>query len=210
MLWLEIHLNRFLHITSWKMLQLLQANIGSNSLLVGVPDSWLKGWSSNPGRSSRRIFSPELNVCALTWCPFHPCVTAVVCKRPRSFCQKCRWKVTPKHAYTLDPTKLEWVDYVAVQAQCGSLSGNELTCSLSGNIWPQSSQLAEPLWTDPGIKSEEKRTQAGNKWSFSPNASKEKSHTHLQQGLVQLKMYSTLHHYFIWPFSVSLEIHEYF
>ena len=25
------------------MLQLLQANIGSNSLLVGVPDSWLKG-----------------------------------------------------------------------------------------------------------------------------------------------------------------------
>ena len=25
--------------------------------------------------------------------------------------------------------------------------------NLSGNIRPQSSQLAEPLWTDPGIKS---------------------------------------------------------
>ena len=29
----------------------------------------------------------------------------------------------------------------------------QLTRDLSGNIWPQSSQLAEPLWTDPGIKS---------------------------------------------------------
>ena len=29
------------------------------------------------------------------------CVTAVEHKRPRSFCQKCRWQVTPKHAYTL-------------------------------------------------------------------------------------------------------------
>ena len=37
--------------------------------------------------------------------------------------------------------------------QCGNLSGNELTRNLSENIWPQSSQIAEPLWTDPGIKS---------------------------------------------------------
>ena len=26
--------------------------------------------------------------------PFHPRVTAVARKRPRSFCQKCRWQVT--------------------------------------------------------------------------------------------------------------------
>ena len=38
-------------------------------------------------------------------------------------------------------------------AYCGHLSRNELTRNLSGNIWPRSSQLAEPLWTDPGIKS---------------------------------------------------------
>ena len=45
-----------------------------------------------------------------------PLVTAAVArKRPRSFCQKCRWQVTPKHAYTFDPTKSEWADY-AVQA----------------------------------------------------------------------------------------------
>ena len=32
---------------------------------------------------------------------FHPRVTAVTRKRSRSFCQKCRWQVTAKHAYTL-------------------------------------------------------------------------------------------------------------
>ena len=85
-------------------------------------------------------------------CSFHPHVTAVARKRTRSFCKKCRWQVTPKHAYTLDPTKSEWADYAAVQAKCGKLSGNELTCNLSENIRPQSSQLAEPLRIDPGVK----------------------------------------------------------
>ena len=86
-------------------------------------------------------------------CLFHPRVTAVARKRPLSFCQKCRWQGTPKHELTLDPTKSEWADYAAVQAYCGNLSGNEFTRTLSENIRPQSSQLAELLWTDPGIKS---------------------------------------------------------
>ena len=94
----------------------------------------------------------QLCVLTLIRCPFHPRVTAVACKRPRSFCQKCRWQVTPKHAYTLDPTKSEWTDYAAVPAQCGNLFGNELKCNLSGSIQPQSSQLAEPPWTYPGLK----------------------------------------------------------
>ena len=34
-----------------------------------------------------------------------------------------------------------------------NLSGNELARNLSGNVRPQSSQLAEPLWIDPGIMS---------------------------------------------------------
>ena len=29
---------------------------------------------------------------------------------------KVQWQVTPKHAYTFDPTKLEWADYAAAQA----------------------------------------------------------------------------------------------
>ena len=36
----------------------------------------------------------------------------------------------------------------------GNLSGNKLKLILSRNSRPQSSQSAEPLWTDPGIKSE--------------------------------------------------------
>ena len=60
--------------------------------------------------------------------------------------------MTPKHTYTLDPTKSEWADYAAVEAQRGNLSG-ELSRDSSGNTRPQLSQLAEPLWTDPGLKS---------------------------------------------------------
>ena len=39
--------------------------------------------------------------------PFHPCVAAVACKRPRSFCLKCRWQVTAKHA-----CGFAWIDMV--------------------------------------------------------------------------------------------------
>ena len=63
------------------------------------------------------------------------------------------WQATPKHTYTLDPSKSEWADYAAVQAECGNPSGNELTRNLSGNTQSQSSQLTEPLWTGPGLKS---------------------------------------------------------
>ena len=99
----------------------------------------------------------------------------MACKRPRSFWQKCRWQVTPKHAYTLDPSKSDWADNAAVQAECGNLSGNELTHNSSGNARLQSSQVSEPLWTDPGQKSgislrelisiKKKKAQAGNELS---------------------------------------------
>ena len=41
-----------------------------------------------------------------------PLVIVVAHKRPQSFSQKCRWQVTPKHAYTFDPTKSEWAGIV--------------------------------------------------------------------------------------------------
>ena len=53
----------------------------------------------------------------------------------------------------LTPAKSEWADYAAVQALCGNLSGNELARNSSGNTQSLSSQLAELLWTDPGVKS---------------------------------------------------------
>ena len=58
----------------------------------------------------------------------------------------------------------------------GNLSRNELTRNLSGNIRPQSSQLAEPLWTDPSVdsgirvrelissKKTNKQTNSGGEW----------------------------------------------
>ena len=127
------------------------------------------------GTAKNFLFQSQLCVLTLTRCPFHPHVTAVACKRPWSFCQKCRWQVTPKHAYPFDPSKMEWAYDAAVQAECGNLSVNELTCNLSGNTRSQLSQLAEPLWTDPGLKSGislselistfKKKAQAGNELS---------------------------------------------
>ena len=111
---------------------------------------------SRDSRQERRenvLFQSQLCVLDLIRCPFRPRVTAVARNRPRSFCQKCRWLVTPKHTYSHDPSKSEWADYAAVQAEWGNLSGNELTRNWSGNTRPQSSQLAELLWTDPGQKS---------------------------------------------------------
>ena len=72
--------------------------------------------------------------------------------------------------------KSEWADYADGQAWCGTLSRNELTGNLSGNIHPQSSPLAEPLWADPGIESgislgklistsKKKKAEAWNEWS---------------------------------------------
>ena len=88
------------------------------SLLVKHRTRDQKVASSNPGCSGGIIFFSRVYFFVLTliWCPFHPLVTAVARERLQSFCQKCRWQVTPKHAYTLDPTKSEWADYAAVQA----------------------------------------------------------------------------------------------
>ena len=63
-------------------------------------------------------FGLGLALCVLTliWCLFLPYVITVACIGPWSFCPKCRWQVTPKLAYTLDPKKSEWADYAAVQA----------------------------------------------------------------------------------------------
>ena len=59
---------------------------------------------------------------------------------------------------------------------CRNRSGNKFICIWSGNTRVQSSQFAEPLWTDRGQESEisvrepisalkKKKAQAGNEWS---------------------------------------------
>ena len=85
------------------------ANNSSNNQGAGIAQ-WLerrtRDWKvagSNPCRSGGRIFFSRVDY--LCWLffryPFHPRVTAVARERSRSFCQKCRWQVTAKHAYTL-------------------------------------------------------------------------------------------------------------
>ena len=39
--------------------------------------------SSNPAGAAGELSSPESAVLTLVWCPLHPQVTAVACKRPR-------------------------------------------------------------------------------------------------------------------------------
>ena len=54
---------------------------------------------SNRCRNGGRIFSRVNFLCWLLFrYLFHPRVIAVARKRPRSFCQKCRWQVTAKDA----------------------------------------------------------------------------------------------------------------
>ena len=107
-----------------------------------------------PAGAAGKFSSPELSLCANSYSvSVPPRITAEARKRSRSVCRKRKWQVTPKHACTLDPSKSEWADYAAGQAECGNLSGNELKCTSSGNTRSQSFQLAEPLWTDPGLKS---------------------------------------------------------
>ena len=80
-------------------------------------DSWLKGFEfeSRQEQQGNFLLQSWLSVQTLIRCLFHPRVTAMVRKRSLSFCQKCSWVVTPKHAYTLHQTKSEWADYAAVQ-----------------------------------------------------------------------------------------------
>ena len=107
-------LTQFLLVTEISLLLNLYVLIQNMSLSwtlsgVGIAQ-WLERWTrdwkvagSNPCWSGGRIFFSRVDL--LCWLlfryPFHPSVTAVARKRSRSFCQKCRWQVTAKHAYTL-------------------------------------------------------------------------------------------------------------
>ena len=89
-----------------------------DTVLARAPDSRSKACEFESRQERRGNFLLQSQLCVLIFirCPFHHRVIAVARKRPQSFYQKCRWQVTPKHAYTLDPSKSEWADYAAVQA----------------------------------------------------------------------------------------------
>ena len=74
-----------------------------DSLLARVQDSLSKGceFKSRLGQQENFLIPSQLCVLTVIQCPFHPQVTTVAHKWLWSFCQKCTWQVTPKHAYTL-------------------------------------------------------------------------------------------------------------
>ena len=110
---------------------------------------------SIPARAAGTFSSPELTLCANCYLvSIPPLCTAVACKRPQSFCQKCRWLITPR--YNIHPLTQQSQSGLTMRLcrhSVQNLSGNEITHGLSGNARPQSFQLAEPLWTDPGLQS---------------------------------------------------------
>ena len=153
-----------------------------DSLLVKWrPCDW-KVASLSPSRSDLRVFFSIVHfLCRLLFSVCPPDVTAVTHKRSQSFCQKCRWQVTPKHAYTHNPLKSEWVDY-ALHAGIVWKPNREISPHATHQVTlkTQSSQLAEPLWTNPGLKSsigvhdlistlKKKKKNVGGEWIFKPS-----------------------------------------
>ena len=103
--------------------------------------------SSNPSCSGGKIIFSRVNFFMLTLirCPFLPRY-----RNGTSFCQKCKWQFTGN---THTPTAQRSRSGLTVLSGMEIYQENELTRNSSGNTRPQSSQLAEPLWIDPGLKS---------------------------------------------------------
>ena len=100
---------------------------------------------------------------------FHPRINTEARKRPRCHSAGC---TQPKTNTPLNKRSRSWLA-VRTSYSVGTHQGNELTRNSPGNSRPQSSQLTEPLWTDPCSKGVElpraqelatllQNTQAGN------------------------------------------------
>ena len=92
-----------------------------------------------PAGAAGEFSSPGSTFCADSFrYPFHSSVTAVARKRSRSFCQKQRWQVTAKHAYTLRM----WLDMVhgcMVYTERAKMAA--VSCGTS-----HASAVSTPLW----------------------------------------------------------------
>ena len=99
------------------------------------------------------ISSPELTPCAvptLIRCLFHPMLQHV---KDSGHCAKSAGGRL--HLNTHTPMTQQSQSGLSMLSRYTeeTFQGNEHTCNLSGNTRPQSSQLDEPLWTDPGLQS---------------------------------------------------------
>ena len=96
---------------------------------------------SNPCRSSGRIFFSRVNF--LCWLLFrylfHPCVTAVARKRPRSLCQKCRLQLNTHTPYICGFAWNDMVHDCIVYTECTEMAA--VSCGTS-----HTSTVNTPLW----------------------------------------------------------------
>ena len=108
--------------------------------------------SSNPRRFGERIFFSRVNfVCRLLFgVRSTPVLPQWHVKDPGHSAKGADGRLHINTHTTLTQRSRNGLT-MPLSRQCGNLSGNELTRNLSQNIRPQSSQLAEPLWTDPGL-----------------------------------------------------------
>ena len=86
-------------------------------------------------------------------CTFHPVSPQVHVKDPGQSAKSAGGRLHLNRHTPL--TQRSWSGPIMPLSgqSVGTLSGNELTRNSSGNTWSHSSQLAEPLWTNLGIKS---------------------------------------------------------
>ena len=102
-----------------------------------------------PAEAAGELSSPELTSCADS---YSVSVPPPCCRSDPGHSAKCAGGIL--HLNTHTPlTQRSRSCLTLLSRKCGNLLRKKLTSKSSGNTRPQSSQLAEPLWTDPGLKS---------------------------------------------------------
>ena len=105
------------------------------------------------GAAGEFLLQSQLFVLTLIRCPFHPRVTAVARKNPSNAAKSAGGRL---HLNTHTPLTQRIRSGLTMPRSGHTVrtyQGNELTRNSSGNTRSQSSQLAEPLWIDPVLKS---------------------------------------------------------
>ena len=110
--------------------------------------------SSNPGRGGGEFSTLELTLCADSYSVSRstPVLPQWHVKAPGHSAKSAGGRLDLNMHTPLTNRSRSGLT-MPLTRQCGNLSGNELTCNSPGNTRSQSSQLSEPLWTDPGLKS---------------------------------------------------------
>ena len=124
-------------------------------MLVRAPDSSSKGCQFESRQKRRQNFLLHSQLCVLTLipCPFRstPVLPQWHVKDP---CHSAKSAGGRLHLNTYTPLTQRSQSGLTMLSRrsVGTYWENEFVHNSSGNTRPQSSQLAEPMWTDPGLE----------------------------------------------------------